>query len=644
MMLAFGVVIEHHSSLEVSRSGLHSSVKVGLVANSPFLHTSRYEEQTLSVLDVLSPENQMSSADQIDAVDTTSQGYSVRNKNLRSLGSIFTPPEFSNYLASWAINDCRARVLDLGVGDGAFVWSAMRRFNDLGVTPEVAQTQIYGAEVYEPAFHKLRQAAQNDGLAFPNLIHGDFLTLEFPKVDAIIGNPPYVRRHYLSDVDILRRSIFEKQPQIVKKLSRLTDLYIYFLLRASTYLKEGGKLAVIVADTWLGAKYGQEFKDFLTQNFEIERLISFDRRVFDVDVRAIMLLATRYRTPRKSRVVNFIRVKNGLPVQILNNQVDTLKEHEDLCVFGIQQKHLDAKQVWHQYFSGADIIHALSSHPLMVHFEELAKTRIGIQTLAKEFFVLSPEDVKSHNIETEYVIPMVHSIRTVSDIVVEPDTSPAYYLFHCGKSKEALAGTNALRYILQGETTTVPVRGKNQTVTGYHTKERIQHGHRVYWYDLTKELQRRGRGTILIPRLIYKNLMVVWNRAQYVPGELFIEFLLPEQSIPDTEVYLAVLTSSIMEIMIRSQAHVYGGGTYNISPGLIKQAPIINVRELSTENKQRLREAYTLYIADPKHDRQPIDNILYELMEMDTSTQQRIQQLLTDMQSGKEKLRHTSHG
>jgi len=184
------------------------------VQHSPFLPSSQTEEHTPPTSDNLSP--QPRPVVQGDPNDSTMQGYSARNKDLRNLGSIFTPPEFADYLTSWAIHDPRVRVLDLGIGDGAFVWSAVRRFHALGVLPVVAQEQIYGAEVYAPALTRLMEGAKRQGLTFPNLIHGNFLTLEFPEVDAIIGNPPYVRRQYLSDVDMLRRSISEKQPEVAK--------------------------------------------------------------------------------------------------------------------------------------------------------------------------------------------------------------------------------------------------------------------------------------------------------------------------------------------------------------------------------------------------------------------------------------------
>ena len=92
---------------------------------------------------------------------------------------------------------------------------------------------------------------------------------------------------------------------------------------------------------------------------------------------------------------------------------------------------------------------------------------------------------------------------------------------------------------------------------------------------------------------MYRTHTVVWNQANFVPGELFIEFLPLPLSRIDVEVYLAVLTSSVFEVMLRNHAQVYGGGTYNINPGQIKKVPMVNVTALSGTQKENLKQAYS---------------------------------------------------
>lgn len=267
----------------------------------------------------------------------------------------------------------------------------------------------------------------------------------------------------------------------------------------------------------------------------------------------------------------------------------------------------------------------------MVPVASLANTRIGLQTLAKDFFVLSVEQAQAARIESEFLRPLAQSLRYQRTPVIAPGEEPKYQLFYCNRSKESLQGTHALAYILCGEATEVPVRGKGMTVAGYDQKERIKRSHRKHWYDLQTDLERRGCAAILIPRLLYRNFLIVWNRAEYVPGELFIEFLPLPLDNADLEAYLSVLTSSAFEIMVRNHAQVYGGGTYNVNPGQIKKVPMLNVPALAAAQREDLKQAYRAYLADEQRDRSAIDDVVATILGLVPSQRRRLAEVRADL-------------
>ena len=192
-----------------------------------------------------------------------------------------------------------------------------------------------------------------------------------------------------------------------------------------------------------------------------------------------------------------------------------------------------------------------------------------------------------------------------------------------------MADTQALKYIESGEAQTVQIRGKDQEVVGYHNKPRIQKASRKNWYDLRTRIEKRGRAEILIPRLVYKNFAVYWNQAQYVPGELFIEFV-PHETI-DSRVYLAILNSTVAEVLFRCHAQVYGGGTYNMNSGEIKRMPIIDASLLSGGQRDTLVQSYTEFIQDPNLSRRPIDTAVSETLEFDRGMMQKITETRRDL-------------
>ncbi len=558
-------------------------------------------------------------------------GNDLAEKTTRRLGSIYTPPDFARFLSSWAIRCHRSKVLDTGIGEGAFVFAAYRRLSELGASPVDAQHQLYGTEIDPFAFEEFSKSAKAQNMEFPHLRNADFFNSDFPSVDAIVGNPPYVRRTYIEDVSRIRQSVIGKNPEVTEKdLHRLTDLYVYFLLYALPSLKRGGKLAVITADPWLNTGYGRRLRKYLLDNFEIEHLVSFDRRVFDnAQVKPVLMLATR----KKSSVgtyIQFLRVKNGLPISRLENVMEAFgADDPNLSRSCLEQKELDPADAWDKHFKVPKIYSRLSSLALMTPICQLADTRVGIQTLAKEFFVLTPEQANSAQIEPEFLAPLLQSPRYLNSPVVEHDAPPASYLFYCSKDHQELQGTSALKYIQLGETAEVQVRGKNISASGYQNKERIKRSHRKLWYDLKSSVERRGCAAILVPRLIYRTFSIVWNKAGFVPGELFIEFIPAKKD--DLEIYLAILTSSVTEIMLRAHAQVYGGGTYNMNPGQFKKVPIISADKLNKNQKVRLKSAYLDYVNSERPDRSNIDENIFEILEFSAPERARILDLLDDL-------------
>jgi type I restriction-modification system DNA methylase subunit len=85
--------------------------------------------------------------------------------------------------------------------------------------------------------------------------------------DAVIGNPPYVRQEMLGDF----KGYFQ---QHYKTYDGAADLYVYFIERGMTFLKNRGLFSYIVANKWMRANYGMTLRKWLkAQN--IEEIIDF---------------------------------------------------------------------------------------------------------------------------------------------------------------------------------------------------------------------------------------------------------------------------------------------------------------------------------------------------------------------------------
>jgi len=85
----------------------------------------------------------------------------------------------------------------------------------------------------------------------------------FLKFDIIIGNPPYIRHHWLSTTSIKGlkgKSQFHQDlksffPKISFKWDKKADLYIYFWLKAITHLSNRGVISFVLSRAWFSSRY-----------------------------------------------------------------------------------------------------------------------------------------------------------------------------------------------------------------------------------------------------------------------------------------------------------------------------------------------------------------------------------------------------
>lgn len=536
----------------------------------------------------------------------------------KDLGAICTPAPLAEFLVDWAIRDPSDTVLDIGTGEGVFLIEAFKHLIGLGAKPDAATRQLVGVEIDRRAFDAFQQRWTNQvGRVLPDVKHADFFDTELPTVDAVIGNPPYVARARLDQIDVIRRKVFGAKGT-AQGFGRLTDLFAYFLVYASRYLTPRGRLAVIVSSSWLDANYGLGLKTFLSNQFAIEAIYGFERKIFpDASVKPVLLLATKTANPLApiDGPVRFIRIRNRFSPAIARRALNSAEEQlaDPLFVGHIEsQSRLDPTLPWGIYLKAPKVYFSLVGNPLTTHLGAVASTRIGLQTLAKDFYLLDRKRLEEMGLEPEYREPVAFSPREFCRPVLDESYVANWFAFYCDKPRERLRGTGALRHIEWGKRQLVRTRGKRTTVMGYHNQRRIQQTRREPWYNIKSEIDRRGRLPVLIPRRIYENYVVLWNKTGFIPNEDFIEATPKEQG--DLVPLLAVLNSSYMEFMFRTHAQVYGGGVFNLNPGPVRRVPTVDIRLLGKTERTRLERAYSFFIEQGPDARQQLDNTVFEIL------------------------------
>ena len=566
----------------------------------------------------------------------------TEQERMKDLGAFDTPTEIAEFLASWAIRKSSDRVLDPGAGSGVFVEAAISRFAELGKPASQAIGQIFAVEKDKERYsHLLSELKAKHGFAeSKNLILSDFFNVtprrswfsnipEAIRVDAVIGNPPYVERQRLKNIKAIQRRILPVLEQSID-LHDVTDIYGYFILHSASFLGEGGRLAFIVSDTWLHMDFGRPIKEFLLSKFHLKAIVGFDRRVFsNALVRTILLLVERSSQPESDNQVTFVQLRDHDAVGKLHSVLSgDLNGDGWAKVVRVEQSSLVTDTSWSKYLKGSKVYFEIERNPRVTALGNIADVNIGLQTLRKGFYVFDGGKINQTRIEDKFLEPIALSPRYIPKIVSSKQQVEDRVLF-CDIAKDKIRSRALVDYIESAEKLKISPRGKTLVVTGVHNLPRIKKAGRNPWYNLIPEIERRCRGPVLVPRRFYKKFYVTWNKAGVVANEDFVN-VHPKKGV-STEALLAVLNSSFGELVCRINAQLYGGGVFDLRPDDVRTLPIIDVRQLSETEITALEQAYGEFIKTES--RESVDSATYEILQLSPKHHSRLKEELEDLKS-----------
>jgi tRNA1(Val) A37 N6-methylase TrmN6 len=536
-------------------------------------------------------------------------------------GQTYTPEKISKFLTRWAVRSPEDLILEPSVGEGQFVFDAQKQLAQLGADKDESLESIYGMDIDSAAISTLQKNANAElSSEFPNVNEGNIFDSDLPKVDAVIGNPPYVIRHRFENPD---KIIEQYSDQL--DFSDQADLYVYFIVRALESLKPEGRFAMIVSNSWMKKKYGEEFKEYLLRELDIKALIGFQERVFpDKLVNSVCILAEKrsntIRIPDKQSETIFIQVENTDLLQEIED-IESLEENSVQSA-SVPQPYLNPEDYWDIWLRAPDIFDVIYSNEKFTSLSEFAKPMIGVQTLAKDFYVLSDETPEKDEIEDGYLRPLAYSPRDHQNPVLTDDCE--YRIFWCPKPKSQLEGTKALEYIKEAENRIVEKRYGDETYDGLHNKKRIKQANRNPWYNLTEEADRRLPSQILIPRRVYDNYTAVWNKSEAVPNENFLATTVEEEKY--VKPMLCYLNSSLGELCLRLSGHVYGGGVCDLNVSSAKEIQTLDLGELEDAQLQVLESAFDEFVETKE--REILNKAVYEILEFTSQEKTEVEDAL----------------
>lgn len=211
----------------------------------------------------------------------------------KARGAFFTPEPIAQFITDWAIRADGDRILEPSCGEAAFLVAAAHRLEQLGSPVKNADVQVDGVDIHQPSAESARHVMRRLG------IQGEVTTSDFfrvdpsPKYNAVIGNPPYIRYQDFSGEARTRSRAAALKAGV--SISGLASSWAAFTIHSALFLRQGGRLGLVLPAELLSVNYAAEVRRFLLERFQRVDLVLFTERVFPgVQEEVLLLLAEGY--------------------------------------------------------------------------------------------------------------------------------------------------------------------------------------------------------------------------------------------------------------------------------------------------------------------------------------------------------------
>jgi len=476
---------------------------------------------------------------------------------------------------------------------------------------------------------------------------------EFGEFDAVVGNPPYIRGNQLKKMGVLdsfRDHLREynpdgnKKPEYysgTKKFRNDTDSFIYFITNSLRYLREGGRMGMIVPAKWMETQYGAKFQQFLFDNTKIHSVITFSNRVFDdAKVKSSVLLLEKCSdaTKRANSTVNFIQVNNTLnPEDILpaidyNPELETvyeLTQMDGFSICSIQQDDLKSRPKWSYLYRAPERVIELIENSEFKTLSDFAKVTSGTKSGANPFFHLDEDDIKQHGVNRQFLRPLIKSIRDCSEedpVFLEEDTDKYILDINWYVNMNNLSSYDELLNQLETD--------------GYsNLRDYLEYGKSKGYDDRPSTSSRKiwcSIPSMDVPAVIQPTFI---NERSFVVSnidELPINDSLSGIQFNDDiefEIGIALLNTYLYKMLLELWGKTEGDGVLQLKTYDIESVPFPDIDKLGETEKELLRKSYE-NVKKGEYDGLA-DKVILDMLDIDDITVREIEKVYDSLESAR---------
>ncbi|MBI4568010.1 MAG: SAM-dependent DNA methyltransferase, partial [Planctomycetes bacterium] len=260
----------------------------------------------------------------------------------RRFGQHFTGDDAVDLINAFCVHGGADRVLDPACGSGSFLVRAYYRKQALNPARSHQEllSELFGCDIalYPAHLATLNLAAREirDEANYPRIARRDFfdfdprekpkafcsipdgrggtVAIHLPLLDAVVGNPPYVRQEKVAAKE--RYQAVASGLWNGFELSGRADLHCFFWPVAAKMLKPGGYFGFLTSSSWLDVEYGFALQGWILKYFKILAVMESAAEPWFTDARVKTVITILQRcddeAERMDHVARFVRFDRPL--------------------------------------------------------------------------------------------------------------------------------------------------------------------------------------------------------------------------------------------------------------------------------------------------------------------------------------------
>lgn len=484
----------------------------------------------------------------------------IKNTELthrKQYAQFFTPEIVAKFMISWITELHNLQdILDPAFGLGIFSRVLLTESETVDITGFEIDKCIYDEMLNNTVFKRDNFDIKNE----------DYLSkIVNKKFDGIICNPPYLKFHEYDNNNLVT-SINKK---LGLSLSKTSNLYVLFLLKSLSELREGGRLSYIVPSEFLNSNYGVAIKEYLVRSGMLRHIfiVNSELNVFDdaTTTTAILFLENS----KSNNKVSFYVIDR---IEQLKRKYNKLEPY-----LTISNEELSSEKKWRNYYENENA----KKYSNLIDFSEYARVRRGIATGANEYFSFNLSKAKRYSIPEKCLIPTITKSNQVIgnffnnkilNQLIEQDKN--VFLFDGLQDED---NDKVKEYLELGESEKINER--------YLTKKRKP------WY----RLEEREVAPILVGVFNRNGLKFIRNKSCAKNLTAYHCVYMKDSHLKDINLFFAYLITDVAKDIFNDHSRDYGKGLKKFEPNDLNKAKILDLTILSKNDKTEILKNLQCY-------------------------------------------------